>query len=64
MSNQQYSPCIGICSTTLGDFVCRGCKRTRDEIDKWNAMTDEERDVVWARLEQEGIKRGKRRGIL
>lgn len=56
---RKYTPCIGICSTTLGDFICRGCHRTREEIDRWNTMTQEERDVVWRRLEEDhGIQRG------
>ncbi|MDV6319057.1 DUF1289 domain-containing protein [Chromohalobacter sp. HP20-39] len=29
------SPCVGLCSTTVGDRVCRGCQRTEDEIRDW-----------------------------
>ena len=44
------SPCIGICSTTYGDLVCRGCKRFAHEIVGWNGYRDSQRDLVWSRL--------------
>lgn len=44
------SPCIGICSTTYGDLVCRGCKRFAHEIVGWNGYQDSQRNLVWARL--------------
>ena len=44
------TPCVGICSTTYGDLVCRGCKRFAHEIVGWNGYRDEQRDVVWERL--------------
>lgn len=44
------TPCIGICSTTYGDLVCRGCKRFAHEIVGWNAYDGEQQGVVWARL--------------
>ena len=35
------SPCIGICtSTSLGDRVCRGCKRRDYEVIGWNQYSD------------------------
>lgn len=45
------TPCIGICSTTFGDSVCRGCRRYLHEIVDWNRYTEEEKRLVWARLE-------------
>lgn len=33
------SPCIGVCSTGLGDDVCRGCERTLGEIREWGGMS-------------------------
>ncbi|MEC9132488.1 MAG: DUF1289 domain-containing protein, partial [Pseudomonadota bacterium] len=27
MATRRPTPCVGICSTTYGDLVCRGCKR-------------------------------------
>lgn len=44
------TPCIGICSTTYGDMICRGCKRFAHEIVAWNGYTDDQRERVWHRL--------------
>jgi predicted Fe-S protein YdhL (DUF1289 family) len=44
------TPCVGICSTTYGDLVCRGCKRFSHEIVQWNAFEDDQRQAVWERL--------------
>lgn len=44
------SPCIGHCTTVLGDEVCRSCLRTFDEITRWVAMSDEERRAVNQRI--------------
>lgn len=41
---------MGICSTTYGDLVCRGCKRFAHEIDQWNGYADDQRLLVWQRL--------------
>ena len=36
------TPCLGICSTTsVGDVVCRGCKRYAFEVIDWNGYDDE-----------------------
>ena len=45
------TPCIGLCSTTFGDLVCRGCKRYVHEIVGWNSFGDRERGIVVARLD-------------
>jgi predicted Fe-S protein YdhL (DUF1289 family) len=44
------TPCVGFCSTTFGDPICRGCKRTLKEVDTWNLMTPEQQEAVWQRL--------------
>jgi len=44
------TPCVGICSTTYGDLVCRGCKRFAHEIDQWNGYVSDQRMLVWERL--------------
>lgn len=44
------TPCVGTCSTTYGDLVCRGCKRFAHEIVQWNAFDPEQRRAVWQRL--------------
>lgn len=49
-STLRRTPCVGICSTTYGDLVCRGCKRFAHEIDQWNGYADEQRRLVWERL--------------
>ena len=52
MVNRTRTPCVGICSTTYGDDVCRGCKRFSFEVIHWNAFKPEERESVWKRLEK------------
>ncbi len=44
------TPCVGICSTTYGDLVCRGCKRFSHEIVGWNGFSEAQRELVWTRL--------------
>ena len=47
------TPCIGICSTTsLGDRVCRGCKRYAFEVIAWNGYGDAEKLAVLKRIEK------------
>lgn len=47
---RRATPCVGICSTTYGDLVCRGCRRFSHEITGWNAYDDDQRERVWERL--------------
>ena len=44
------TPCIGVCSTGIGDAVCRGCKRFSHEVIDWNGYTQEEKRIVDRRL--------------
>lgn len=44
------TPCVGTCSTTYGDLVCRGCKRFSHEIVEWNGFAPDQRRLVWERL--------------
>lgn len=44
------SPCIGICSTTYGDLVCRGCKRFAHEVVGWNGYAEQQRAAILRRL--------------
>lgn len=46
------TPCVGICSTGIGDTVCRGCKRFSHEVINWNAYTHDQRRAIATRLEQ------------
>ena len=45
------TPCVGICSTTYGDLVCRGCKRFAHEVVAWNGYEETQREAVWRRLQ-------------
>lgn len=47
---RRRTPCIGICSTTYGDLICRGCKRFAHEIVAWNGYTPEQQERVRERL--------------
>lgn len=50
MTLRKRTPCVGICSTTYGDLVCRGCKRFAHEIVQWNGYDNEQQERVWQRL--------------
>ena len=53
MRKQRSStPCLGICSTTYGDDVCRGCKRFIHEVINWNSYSNDEKEIVDSRLEE------------
>lgn len=45
------TPCVGVCSTGLGDQVCRGCKRFNYEVINWNSFSMQEKQAIDARLE-------------
>lgn len=44
------TPCIGLCSTGLGDSVCKGCNRFVHEVVGWNGFNEEEKSLVLKRL--------------
>jgi predicted Fe-S protein YdhL (DUF1289 family) len=44
------SPCIGHCTTVLGDEVCRSCLRTFEEVTNWVQMSEPERYAVNQRI--------------
>ena len=46
------TPCIGVCSTTYGDDICRGCRRFRHEITSWIEYTESEKSIINRRLEK------------
>lgn len=52
MSARPDSPCIAVCTTLYTD-TCHGCGRTYLEVVQWNAMTRDERETVWRRIETE-----------
>ncbi|KZX60169.1 Fe-S protein [Halioglobus sp. HI00S01] len=44
------TPCIGVCSTGIGDSVCRGCKRFSHEVIHWNSYSQDQKRIVDERL--------------
>ena len=46
------TPCIGVCSTGIGDDVCRGCKRFCHEVIHWNSYSQDQKRTIDARLDQ------------
>ncbi len=44
------TPCVGVCSTGVGDAVCRGCKRFSHEVIHWNGYTLEQKRIIDRRL--------------
>jgi len=46
-------PCVGHCTTALGDDVCRSCHRTFDEVTRWPELSDEERIRINRRIAEE-----------
>lgn len=45
------TPCIGVCSTGIGDSVCRGCKRFAHEVIHWNSYSQAQKRLIDQRLE-------------
>lgn len=48
--NSAECPCLGHCTTALGDDVCRSCLRTLDEVTHWPALTEDQRRAVNRRI--------------
>ncbi|WP_162085857.1 DUF1289 domain-containing protein [Sulfuriferula nivalis] len=44
------SPCIGYCSCSLGDAICKGCGRTQAEVDQWLFYSNEQKLAIWKRI--------------
>jgi predicted Fe-S protein YdhL (DUF1289 family) len=45
------TPCTGVCSTALGDDVCRGCKRYSHEVIDWNSYSNQQKQIIDERLD-------------
>lgn len=43
------SPCVGLCRLDE-DGVCKGCSRTKLEVQRWAEMSDAERRLIMIRL--------------
>ena len=46
------SPCVSVCRMDAARAFCEGCLRTIPEIAAWSRMTDDDKRVVWACIEQ------------
>lgn len=49
--SKMSTPCIGVCSTALGDNVCKGCKRRDYEVDQWNTYDEGKKEDIDDRLD-------------
>ena len=52
LSSLVPTPCLGICTTGIGDDVCRGCKRYKHEVIQWNGCTAEQKQAIERRLSE------------
>jgi predicted Fe-S protein YdhL (DUF1289 family) len=46
------SPCISVCVINPVSQLCDGCHRTLDEIASWTEMTNDQKRMVWHRIQQ------------
>ena len=51
--DRQLTPCIGICSTALGDKICRGCNRTAKQVDEWRTYSDNKKREIMRGIRDE-----------
>jgi len=51
------SPCIGVCRMNQISGYCEGCLRTRDEIQAWMSMNDEDMLATLDRLSMRNSRR-------
>jgi uncharacterized protein len=49
MDVEVRSPCNGICTLDI-QAVCKGCKRTSEEISRWYVMSNTEKSAVLKRI--------------
>lgn len=52
LNERVKTPCIGVCSTGIGDSVCRGCKRFAHEVIHWNSYQEMEKKIIEQRLDR------------
>lgn len=55
------SPCVGLCTTSTGDWVCKGCLRTSEEIVRWNSLSEfdkqsVQKDVINSVFDEHGLE--------
>ncbi|WP_256091479.1 DUF1289 domain-containing protein [Candidatus Thiosymbion oneisti] len=49
-TDEPASPCVGVCKMDPNTGLCRGCRRTLDEIAGWTAFSTAEKLAVLERL--------------
>ena len=52
MTGRVSSPCVGVCSTSVGDDICRGCQRHLAEIRDWPSYNDAQRSQRMLELDE------------
>ncbi|ADZ71253.1 DUF1289 domain-containing protein [Polymorphum gilvum] len=52
------TPCIDVCIIDPLTGLCRGCRRTLDEIADWSRLTPAERHKIMAELPQRTLPAG------
>lgn len=48
--DKPLTPCVGRCSHNVGDYVCKGCGRTVEEVRDWNTYPDDLKRAIIERL--------------
>lgn len=51
-------PCVGHCTTALGDDVCRSCLRSFEEVTRWPELSEDERRAINRRIAVEREQSG------
>jgi predicted Fe-S protein YdhL (DUF1289 family) len=52
------TPCVGICQMTLNSEICKGCNRTKEEIENWDSYSYYHKMEIMRRLGY-GIRMGR-----
>lgn len=60
-AEEPASPCVGVCKMDPATDLCRGCRRTLDEIAGWTVFSTAEKLAV---LEWLGVRQEKPEGGL
>lgn len=50
------SPCIGVCRMDECLGICVGCGRTRDDLEAWMWLSNEDRQILSEQAEKRLIK--------
>ncbi len=50
--NEIMSPCIKFCKIDKQTSLCEGCLRTIEEITIWSKASQDQKAVIWTRIEE------------